>query len=138
MKPNPVVWFEIYVQDLTRAQRFYETVFQCALQTLATPAGLEGGMQMLSFPGDMSTMGSGGMLVRMDGVPSGGGGTLVYFACDDCAVEQGRVVAALAAAAAAAQRGAGPRQRWRVSPVMSVLNTSPSSAYIDAPAAGCP
>ncbi|MBS0290909.1 MAG: VOC family protein, partial [Proteobacteria bacterium] len=91
MKPNPVVWFEIYVQDMARAQRFYETVFQCTLQTLATPAGLDPGMQMRSFPGDMNTMGSGGMLVKMEGMSSGGGGTLVYFACDDCAVEQGRV-----------------------------------------------
>ncbi len=39
-------------------------------------------------------MGAAGALVRMDGVPSGGGGTLVYFSCDDCAVEQGRVQAA--------------------------------------------
>lgn len=94
MKPNPVVWFEIYVQDMARAQRFYEAVFQCTLQPLATPAGLDGGMQMLSFPGDMSTTGAAGMLVKMEGVPSGGGGTLVYFACEDCAVEQGRVAAA--------------------------------------------
>ena len=94
MKPNPVVWFEIYVQDMARAQRFYEAVFQCALQPLATPAGLDGGMQMLSFPGDMSTTGAAGMLVKMEGVPSGGGGMLVYFACEDCAVEQGRVAAA--------------------------------------------
>ncbi len=27
MTGNPVVWFEIYVQDMSRAQKFYETVF---------------------------------------------------------------------------------------------------------------
>ena len=35
MKPNPIVWFEIYVQDMARARRFYETVFQCTLEPLA-------------------------------------------------------------------------------------------------------
>ena len=25
-QPNPVIWFEIYVQDLTRARKFYEEV----------------------------------------------------------------------------------------------------------------
>ncbi len=91
MKPNPVVWFEIYVQDMPRAQAFYEAVFQCQLAPLGAPSSDTHGMQMLSFPGDMTTMGASGTLCRMDGVPSGGGGTLVYFACDDCAVEQGRV-----------------------------------------------
>lgn len=91
MKPNPVVWFEIYVQDIARARKFYEAVFQCQLETLQSPAGEAQQMQMLSFPGDMTTMGASGALVRMEGVPSGGGGTLVYFACADCAVEQGRV-----------------------------------------------
>ena len=90
MKPNPVVWFEIYVQDMKRAQAFYEAVFQCQLAPMAAPSPDTQGMQMLAFPGDMSTMGASGMLVRMDGVPSGGG-TLVYFACEDCAVEQARV-----------------------------------------------
>ena len=28
MKANPVGWFEIYVQDIARAQKFYEAVFQ--------------------------------------------------------------------------------------------------------------
>ncbi len=95
MKPNPVVWFEIYVQDMARARRFYETVFQCTLETLPTPAGeaQAQGMQMLSFPGDMTSTGASGTLVKMEGVPSGGGGTVVYFACDDCAAEQGRVEA---------------------------------------------
>jgi len=29
----------------------------------------------------------------MEGVPSGGNGTMVYFSCADCAVEAGRVAA---------------------------------------------
>lgn len=91
MKPNPVVWFEIYVQDMARARKFYEAVFQCKLETLAAPEGEASDMQMLSFPMEMNAPGSGGMLVKMEGAPSGGMGTLVYFGCDDCATEQGRV-----------------------------------------------
>jgi predicted enzyme related to lactoylglutathione lyase len=41
----------------------------------------------------MNTYGAGGMLVKMDGVPSGGSGTLVYFGCDDCAVQAARAAA---------------------------------------------
>lgn len=95
MPSNPVVWFEIYVQDMARARRFYETVFQCTLQPLVTPGGDAGGMEMLGFPMTMDTAGAGGMLVRMEGAsPGSGGGTLVYFGCQDCAVEQARAVAA--------------------------------------------
>lgn len=94
MKPNPVVWFEIYVQDMERARRFYETVFQCALEPLAPPDSASSGMHMLAFPMEMERPGSGGMLVQMEGVTSGAGGTMVYFACEDCAVEQSRVEAA--------------------------------------------
>ncbi|HNH18270.1 VOC family protein, partial [Zoogloea sp.] len=51
-------------------------------------------LDMLFFPMDkdtgMNTYGSGGMLVRMEGMASGGGGTLVYFACEDCAVQAAR------------------------------------------------
>src|SRR5574337_907171 len=87
MKPNPFVWSEIYVQDMARAQRFYESVFQCKLEA-APSQGDTHGMQMLFFPGDnMSSYGSAGALVKMEGLPSRGGGTLVYLSCDDCAVE---------------------------------------------------
>ena len=93
MKSNPVVWFEIHVQDMARARRFYETVFDGRLEHLPSPDGSDS-YEMLSFPMEMTGPGAGGMLVRMDGAPRGDGGTLVYFGCEDCAVEQGRVEAA--------------------------------------------
>ena len=92
MNPNPVVWFEIYVQDMARAKRFYETVFECRLEPLPPPDGPASGFEMLAFPMAMPGPGAGGTLVKMEGVQPGGGGTLVYFGCDDCAVQQGRVV----------------------------------------------
>ena len=91
MSFNPVVWFEIYVQDMPRAQAFYEQVLGRKLETLPMPDGDEAGLQMVAFPMEMDSGGAGGALVKMPGVPSGGMGTLVYFGCEDCAVEQGRV-----------------------------------------------
>ncbi|MEB4591331.1 VOC family protein [Candidatus Thiothrix sp. Deng01] len=95
MKPNPVGWFEIYVQDMARAQAFYESVFQTTLDQLPPSASSEGqeyagGMQMLLFPMTQDNYGAAGALVQMDGVPSGGNSTLVYFSCEDCAVEAAR------------------------------------------------
>jgi len=86
MASNPVGWFEIYVQDMERARRFYESVFQTRLARLG-----EGGMEMWSFPGAMTDYGAPGALVRMEGVASGGNSVLVYFSCADCAAEAGRV-----------------------------------------------
>ena len=87
MRKNPAVWFEIYVQDMNRAKKFYESVLQGKLEKLDSP-----GMDMWTFPMEMNTPGTGGALVRMPGVPSGGNSTLVYFGCEDCSVEEGRVV----------------------------------------------
>lgn len=88
MKGNPVAWFEIYVQDIDRAKQFYESVFQVTLQKLNAPLP---GLELWAFPMDMSSYGASGALVKMDGVPSGGNSTLVYFHREDCAVEEGRV-----------------------------------------------
>lgn len=87
---NPVRWFEIYVQDMARARRFYEAVLETKLERLET-----GDMEYWAFPmGEGQTYGAGGALARMEGMPSGGNSTLVYFACEDCAVEAGRVAGA--------------------------------------------
>jgi len=89
MRPNPIAWFEIYVQDMARARAFYEKVFAVKLDRLASPD-----IEMWSFPMQQDATGAGGALVYMKGFPHGAGNTLVYFACDDCAVEEARVVAA--------------------------------------------
>jgi len=34
MGPNPISWFEIYVNDMGRAQKFYEAVFKVELNPL--------------------------------------------------------------------------------------------------------
>ena len=89
-KANPVVWFEIYVNDLKRAKNFYETVLKTELSELPTPEDIEG-MKMLAFPMEMEGEGAAGALVKMEGFEPGVGGTLVYFRSDDCANEESRI-----------------------------------------------
>lgn len=84
---NPVNWFEIAVSDIERAKRFYEAVFALTLTNMPTPEGGE----YWTFPMSDTLMGAGGALITMEGMQPGPGGTLIYFACDDCAVEQARV-----------------------------------------------
>jgi len=88
MSHNAVAWFEIYVQDIERAKTFYETVFNVKLERLQTD------LDMWAFPMAMGQWGAGGAIVKMDGMPSGGNSTLVYFSCADCAVEAARIVPA--------------------------------------------
>ena len=88
MRSNPVCWFEIYVQDMPRAKAFYEGVLGTTLSQLPSSD-----LDMWAFPMQQAAGGSGGALVKMAGVPSGGNSTLVYFACDDCGVEESRVAA---------------------------------------------
>lgn len=90
MNSNPVGWFEIYVDDLARARPFYEAVLATKLERLVKETGFE----MWSFSSNMERYGCNGALVQMTGFPAGGNSTLVYFICEDCAVEAARVVAA--------------------------------------------
>ena len=93
MASNPVRWFEIYVQDMPRAKAFYEAVFKRKIEKMDNPAKPE--LDYWSFPSMiMDQPGTSGALVKMPGMPSGGNSTIIYFGCDDCAVEAKRVVAA--------------------------------------------
>lgn len=89
MQSNPICWFEIYVQEMDRAKAFYEAVFQRQLTKLDTSE-----IEIWAFPMAIDKCGTGGALVKMEGCPSGGNSTLVYFQCEDCAVEGGRVTKA--------------------------------------------
>ncbi len=87
---NPFTWVEIYVEDMSRAQKFYETMLEIKMSELPMPEGM-GEMQMMSFPWAEGDNNISGALVKMEDMKPGTGGTLVYFTCDDCAVEVGRV-----------------------------------------------
>lgn len=84
MNTNAAGWFEIYVQDLVRARRFYEGVLGRPLHPLP-------GIDMLLFDQDRSRYGAAGALVSHSSVASGGNSTVIYFSCADCAVEESRI-----------------------------------------------
>jgi len=86
---KPIVWFEIYVDNMERAIKFYETVMDVKLEELPNPTNDP--MQMNSFPGDMESYGANGALVLMEGISAGGNSTIIYFGSKDCTTEENRV-----------------------------------------------
>jgi uncharacterized protein len=90
-KTNAIGWFDLYVNDMERAVGFYEGVLLQKLEQLGDPTGET---QMMSFPGDMTSYGASGALVKSEHSSPGMGGTMLYFSVEDCSVEQSRVVAA--------------------------------------------
>lgn len=88
---NAIGWFDIYVEDMNRAVKFYEAVLARKLEKIGDPTGET---QMMSFAGDMKSYGASGALVKSAHARPGMGGTMVYFSVEDCAVEQSRIVAA--------------------------------------------
>ena len=89
---NSVTWFEIYVNDMARARKFYETVLAVTLTDMQVPGDADGaGMQMVAFPYVDDAPNAAGALVQADSIKAGGNSTLVYFTCVDCAVEEARV-----------------------------------------------
>ncbi|WP_019628123.1 VOC family protein [Thioalkalivibrio sp. AKL10] len=93
MTANPVVWFEIPTQDIVRGCAFYEAVLEVSL-TRADTSAFAPTTEVWMFPMDENLPGSAGALVQGPENPVGPGGCMVYFACDDCAVEAERVAAA--------------------------------------------
>ncbi len=87
-----VGWFDIYVEDMDRAQAFYETVLETTLSPMDDPN--DAAAQMRAFGDDFTSHGAGGALVKLEYASPGPGGAMVYFSCDDCQVEADRVPAA--------------------------------------------
>jgi predicted enzyme related to lactoylglutathione lyase len=83
---NPVGWFDIYVSNLDRAKKFYETVFNTQLVDLP----IEWGKQSL-FPSDNEGRNISGALVEKEDRAAGGNNTIVYFVSEDCITEEARV-----------------------------------------------
>ena len=87
-----ISWFDIYVEDMERAQTFYETVLDTTLAPMDDandPTAV-----MRAFGDDFTSHGAGGALVKLEYAQPGPGGSMVYFSCEDCAVEEARVVPA--------------------------------------------
>lgn len=91
---NPVCWFEIYVNDISRAKMFYEKVLDIQLSELPKPETLKDEMKMVAFPMQMNGEGASGALIKMEGVHAGGNSTIVYFTSEDCSIEEKRILEA--------------------------------------------
>lgn len=87
-----VGWFDIYVDDMERAQAFYESVLDTKLSPMEDPS--DPTVQMRAFGDDFPSHGAGGALVKLEYAQPGPGGSMVYFSCDDCSTEEARVPAA--------------------------------------------
>lgn len=85
-KSNPVGWFDIYVSNLDRAKKFYETVFNVQLTDLP----IEWGKQSL-FPFDHESPNISGALVEKADFILNGNNTVVYFETEDCITEEKRI-----------------------------------------------
>ena len=74
---NPVNWFEIPVDDMSRAKQFYEAVL--SVEIVETEMGPN---KMGWFPMEMGIPGSPGTLVKGEGYKPSHDGSLVYLHVD--------------------------------------------------------
>ncbi len=90
-KSNAVGWFDIYVNDMNRALKFYEKVLVQKLEKIQDPTGET---NMMSFAGVMTSYGAAGALVKSEYARPGVGGTMIYFSVQDCLQNEELVVPA--------------------------------------------
>ncbi|NIX76922.1 VOC family protein [Microvirga terricola] len=76
---NPVVWFEIPVNDLDKAKAFYEHILGLTLSPMDM-----GEAKMVFFPmSDQQQPGATGALMKSDGYAPSHNGTVIYFEVPD-------------------------------------------------------
>ena len=73
---NAISWFEIPTSDISRAQKFYETIFNISM----IPMDMDQ-IKMRMFPLDNMESGVGGAIVYTEGfhIPSASAGPLIYL-----------------------------------------------------------
>jgi uncharacterized protein len=86
MKYNTVGWFEIPVNDMKRAAKFYGTVLNCEINVQNF-----GGMLFGFFPNAGDAYGATGALVKQESYVPSHDGALVYITCDDLQNELDRI-----------------------------------------------
>ncbi len=88
MEYNMVSWFELPVEDMDRAKKFYEAVFDVQIHVQDFNELLMGW-----FPFADGKPGAMGSLVKHPDFyyPSNTQGPLLYFSCEDVAVQIGRI-----------------------------------------------
>jgi predicted enzyme related to lactoylglutathione lyase len=84
IQKNPVGWFEIYVDDMDRAKKFYQAVFQRGEFIKIS----DDEIKMFAFPWVENGLNSSGALVKTAYMKPGHGGIVIYFTCEDCAIEE--------------------------------------------------
>ena len=89
MKQNMVGWFEIPVDDMERAIKFYETILDVKISKQDF-----GGFLMGWFPFAEDKPGAAGTLVKQEAYVPSEKGTLIYFMSDDVQIELDRIEAA--------------------------------------------
>lgn len=77
-KHNPVNWFEIPVEDMDRAKKFYEAAFSVELSL-----NQMGPAEMAWFPMVQEGSGAAGTLIKGESYSPSHAGTLVYLHVDD-------------------------------------------------------
>tara|TARA_R110002049_G_scaffold64745_1_gene170478 strand:- start:223 stop:597 length:375 start_codon:yes stop_codon:yes gene_type:complete len=86
MKYNTVGWFEIPVNDMERAAKFYGTVLDCKIEIQDM-----GGALMGFFPNGGDVYGATGSLMKYESYVPSYDGTLVYITCQDLQNELNRI-----------------------------------------------
>ncbi|HTB31166.1 MAG TPA: VOC family protein [Bacteroidia bacterium] len=72
---NALNWFEIPASDITRAQKFYETIFDIKMDSMGEMMG----MKMSGFPGEMGNGKVAGAIVQGQYHKPGMDGAVVYL-----------------------------------------------------------
>ena len=75
---NPVNWYEIPVNNLDRAQTFYEYVFNIEMKRKDF-----GNLQMVWFPMQDNVPGATGALIKAESYIPSNEGTMVYFSVEN-------------------------------------------------------